>query len=132
MDLKQARVTHKAFGDGVVTQQTDSTLSVRFEALDAEKKFAFPEAFEQFLTCGDSDQQAAVNKALSEAKRRRAHAAAELNRERTARQARLVEEMHTSAGARTTTRKKASLKAGAQKKPSAKKKPASKKEEKAE
>lgn len=44
-------VTHKAWGNGTVVEQTDSTITVRFDIGD--KKFLFPTAFGSFLFTED-------------------------------------------------------------------------------
>lgn len=58
MDIKGQKVTHKAFGTGVVTAQTESLVVINFDA--GEKKFQYPTAFKQFLVCCDSALQESV------------------------------------------------------------------------
>ena len=58
MDIKGQKVTHKTFGNGIVTMQTDSLVTISFDA--GEKKFQYPTAFKQFLTLCDPSAQESV------------------------------------------------------------------------
>lgn len=50
MNLTNKKVHHCQFGDGVVTSQTISTITVWFSEEYGERKFLYPSAFESFLT----------------------------------------------------------------------------------
>ncbi len=50
MNLTNKKVHHHQFGDGVVTGQTISTVTVQFSEEYGKKKFLYPSAFESFLT----------------------------------------------------------------------------------
>lgn len=60
MDILGQKVTHTSFGTGTVTEQTGSTLTVRFA--DVEKKFLYPAAFQTFLSLTDEEKQSALRK----------------------------------------------------------------------
>ena len=62
-------VTHKAWGNGIVVEQTDSIITVRFDIGD--KKFIFPAAFDSFLSTEDSVLLTEIKeqKAIAEAKK---------------------------------------------------------------
>lgn len=47
-----AIVTHKKFGCGIITEQSASIITVSFSGI--EKKFVFPDAFENFLSTDDA------------------------------------------------------------------------------
>lgn len=61
MDLMGQAVTHKAFGDGVITGQDDRHVTAEF-ADGVTKQFAYPTVFGQFMTLADVELQAAVEK----------------------------------------------------------------------
>ena len=61
MDLMGQAVTHKAFGDGVITGQDDRHVTAEF-AGGVTKQFAYPTVFGQFMTLADAELQAAVEK----------------------------------------------------------------------
>ena len=64
MDIKDQKVTHKTFGTGIVTMQTDSLVTISFDA--GEKKFQYPTAFNRFLTlCDPSAQESVVGEIKS-------------------------------------------------------------------
>jgi len=50
MNLTNKKVHHRQFGDGIVTGQTISKVTVQFSEEYGEKKFLYPSAFESFLT----------------------------------------------------------------------------------
>jgi len=58
MDLKGVHVKHKVFGEGVI-KQNDDCLTVTFSLGD--KRFVFPDAFENFLTVNDEKTASLVN-----------------------------------------------------------------------
>lgn len=55
MDLIGRRVIHKKFGEGIITQQDASQISVKFAAEDAAKRFLYPSCFKTFLKLSDAD-----------------------------------------------------------------------------
>jgi len=48
MVFENVRVIHKAFGDGIITEQVGNYITVKFSSVT--KKFVYPDAFERFLT----------------------------------------------------------------------------------
>ena len=50
MNLTNKKVHHRQFGDGIVTGQTMSMITVQFSEEYGEKKFLYPSAFKSFLT----------------------------------------------------------------------------------
>lgn len=70
MDIKGKKVTHKTFGVGVVTAQTDSLVTITFDAGD--KKFQYPSAFKQFLTLCESAMQENVIREIEAAEQEKA------------------------------------------------------------
>lgn len=63
MDLKGKKVTHISLGEGKVVAQGDDHIAVRFK--DRESAFAFPEAFDGFLSIGDKALNAALGKLIA-------------------------------------------------------------------
>lgn len=53
MNILGKVVFHKVFGEGVVTEQRDTCISVSFSQV--EKKFVFPDSFETFLKAKDAE-----------------------------------------------------------------------------
>ena len=88
MELVGTKVSHKAFGAGVITEAETGYVTVEF----AEKtsKFTYPDAFEKFLTfVNESEQKSVVNeiekkKAEAEEKRLAEEAARKVEQERKA------------------------------------------------
>ncbi|MCD8117507.1 MAG: hypothetical protein LUE21_10420 [Oscillospiraceae bacterium] len=83
VNLIGAKVMHTTFGTGVVTEQADNYVTVKFATKTA--KFIYPDSFEKFLKVEAVDVQAAIMKSISEAKaaaehKRQAEAAAEEQR----------------------------------------------------
>ena len=70
MDLKGQKVSHKTFGTGVVTAQTESLVIIAFDA--GEKKFPYPTAFKQFLVFCDPTLQKSVLEEIEAAEREKA------------------------------------------------------------
>lgn len=58
MNIKGEAIEHKAFGCGVVTNVTAGIITVRFPK--GEKKFIYPDAFEQYLRLQDGELQRQV------------------------------------------------------------------------
>ena len=59
MDITGQAIKHKSFGSGIVTAVTDGTITVCFAA--GEKKFIYPDAFNNFLVLKDKESQAAIS-----------------------------------------------------------------------
>ena len=51
MVFDNLEVKHKSFGNGVVVSKVGKYLTIRFSS--SEKKFVYPDAFENFLTLAD-------------------------------------------------------------------------------
>jgi len=62
MDLTGKKVTHKAFGDGVIVQCDAGFVSVDFK--NEVKKFQFPTGFQTFLKAVDTDVESYINELL--------------------------------------------------------------------
>lgn len=67
MELLNLKVKHKSFGEGTITEATDSYLTIKFAA--KESKFVFPDSFEKFIVAEDAMVQAAIMAKISNAKR---------------------------------------------------------------
>lgn len=65
-DLLNTRVKHKTFGEGAITEISDHYLIIKFAA--KESKFAYPDAFEQFIVADDSLVQAKILEEINAAK----------------------------------------------------------------
>ena len=78
MEWKDQKVTHKVFGTGTVVRVENGMMTVAFEK--GEKKFAYPAAFERFLTAEDAEAQAAAQAALAEEQAKQAALRAERER----------------------------------------------------
>lgn len=65
-DLLKTRVKHKTFGEGTITEISDHYLIVKFAA--KESKFAYPDAFEQFIVAEDVSVQAEILEEINAAK----------------------------------------------------------------
>lgn len=78
MEWKDQKVTHKMFGAGTVVRAENGMMMVAFE--NGEKKFAYPAAFERFLTAGDAEAQQTAMTDLAE--QQAAQAALRAERER--------------------------------------------------
>jgi hypothetical protein len=70
MNIKDQKVAHKAFGTGVVTDQTDSLVTIKFDI--GEKKFQYPTAFKQFLVLCDSTLQESITGEINAAEQAKA------------------------------------------------------------
>lgn len=53
IELLGVNIKHKSFGVGKVIEQTDTYLKIEFPV--GTKQFQFPEAFEKFLQCENSN-----------------------------------------------------------------------------
>lgn len=86
MNVTDMKVFHSQYGDGVITDQTLSTLTVRFSEEYGEKRFLYPSAFESFLTLNNPAMKEKMEAELNairehfEAGRRQREEEAELRR----------------------------------------------------
>ena len=71
MDILGKRVRSAAFGAGVITEQTESIVTVDFNG--TIKKFEYPAAFEKFLTADDAAAQEGIDAELSAVRAEEAH-----------------------------------------------------------
>ena len=84
VELSGVNIKHKSFGVGKVIEQTDTYLKIEFSV--GIKQFQFPEAFEKFLQCEDSNTQNIVLEALEVKKEKEA----ELKKQKQEEQARFI------------------------------------------
>jgi len=70
MNVTNKKVHHRQFGDGVVTGQTISTVTVQFSEEYGVKKFLYPSAFESFLTMDSLDLKEKMDIELREIRER--------------------------------------------------------------
>lgn len=105
------QVIHRIFGNGNIVSQTDKIICVSFENDGVERKFLYPDAFEQYLTYVDPAQQESIEQILAMRKDKAAQEAARREQERIeamemlriAKQNQAAEKRKTSI--RSTTRK---------------------------
>ena len=64
VELSGVNIKHKSFGVGKVIEQTDTYLKIEFPV--GTKQFQFPEAFEKFLQCENSNIQNKFKKDMKE------------------------------------------------------------------
>lgn len=57
MQIIGEKVTHRAFGVGIITSMDNNHIAVRFDNIKEEKKFQYPDAFEKFLKFSKDDLQ---------------------------------------------------------------------------
>ncbi|NCB51657.1 MAG: hypothetical protein EOM54_07240 [Clostridia bacterium] len=109
MNLTNEKVHHRQFGDGVVTDQTTSTVTVQFSEEYGEKRFLYPSAFESFLILNSPVRRETMNAELRaireqlEAEFRRREEEAELRREEEKHA--LLEQKRAAAKKRTPAKK---------------------------
>lgn len=84
VELSGVNIKHKSFGVGKVIEQTDTYLKIEFPV--GTKQFQFPEAFEKFLQCENSNIQNIVLEELAIKKEKEA----EIKRQKQEEQARLI------------------------------------------
>ena len=84
IELLGVNIKHKSFGVGKVIEQTDTYLKIEFPV--GTKQFQFPEAFEKFLQCENSNIQNIVLEELAIKKEKEA----EIKRQKQEEQARLI------------------------------------------
>lgn len=63
MNLVGYQVSHKAFGDGVVTKWDNKYVTVRFSS--TEKTFVYPNAFNGYMTILDPSAMESVNEDIA-------------------------------------------------------------------
>lgn len=66
LNLIGQKVSHKAFGEGTVTNHSGNYLTIEFKV--GEKKFFYPDAFENFLSAIDPEIEAAIKEIIEEIK----------------------------------------------------------------
>ena len=112
MDLTGKQVVHEKFGTGTVTEQSESSVSVQFNAGVGLRKFLYPSAFAAFLRLCSEDDAGAMDAELEkrrseEAARRRVAEQEEEKRCRNARASVLEQKRVTASKKRSSARKKA-------------------------
>lgn len=60
MNLINEKIQHRQYGVGILTEQTDTQITVQFDEPYGVKKFLYPIAFASYLTLCDSSLQKAV------------------------------------------------------------------------
>ena len=63
MDLTGKRVHHRNFGNGIITEQKETTIVVSFR--DGTKKFSYPDCFQTFLKILDTDLEEDIQEVVS-------------------------------------------------------------------
>jgi len=66
MNIVGEKVIHKRFGEGKVTEQEETTVSIVFSSSYGTKKFLYPSAFETFLTLCKKTTQKKFQERLEE------------------------------------------------------------------
>lgn len=84
MNILHENVRHTIFGKGEIIAQSDSTVTIRFLDRNDEKKFLYPQAFDQFLTLSNPELLPELESELSVL---RVHAMEEQKRIEAAKQA---------------------------------------------
>jgi len=92
MQLIGEKVHHRVFGVGTVTEQSDTTITVRFPAKEAKFTYPNPDTFKKFLTAENPDVQAAILDEFVRAAEEAARKKAEEEARRKAEEERLAEE----------------------------------------
>jgi len=59
MPVNNKMVIHQTWGEGIITNMDDKYITVFFASQQAEKKFAYPDAFEKYLVYKDEVMQTA-------------------------------------------------------------------------
>lgn len=63
MNLMNCSVKHIYWGIGMVTEQKDNYIKIIFGV--GEKQFVYPDAFEKFLKCEDTNMQSQIEEELA-------------------------------------------------------------------
>lgn len=63
MNLMNCSVKHISWGIGTVTEQKDNYIKIIFGV--GEKQFVYPDAFEKFLKCEDTNMQSQIEEELA-------------------------------------------------------------------
>lgn len=79
MDILNQQVSHKKFGVGIVVEQTQDSIFVKFANVD--KKFQYPNAFQQFLALNDKILQEEVLKEAKQKEQEKEQQKAEIRRD---------------------------------------------------
>ncbi|MFQ9701790.1 MAG: hypothetical protein ACLR0U_04245 [Enterocloster clostridioformis] len=69
MNLMNCSVKHISWGIGTVTEQKDNYIKIIFGV--GEKQFVYPDAFEKFLKCEDTNMQSQIEEELALKKQRK-------------------------------------------------------------
>lgn len=56
-----AKITHKKFGEGTITDLDQKHIKIIFKGQEKEKEFLYPEAFDNFLTLVNDEYQEKVD-----------------------------------------------------------------------
>lgn len=67
MNLEGMKVTHKVFGEGIVTEFDNKYITIQFAAKSS--KFTYPDAFKKFIKAENAEIQEAIMNDISESKR---------------------------------------------------------------
>jgi hypothetical protein len=74
MDIINAQVNHRTYGNGVIVGQADNIITVKFAYEHGTKKFLYPSIFESYLSFSNEHLQ---SEQLAEITRQRAEFEAE-------------------------------------------------------
>lgn len=78
MNLKNQKVTHERFGDGIIVDYTDDRIVIDFPS--GEKKFVYPDVFGQFLTLNNKKVSADMDKVLEKSRKEQKEVEIEQNK----------------------------------------------------
>ena len=67
MVFENVKVVHKSFGEGTVTEHVGNYITVKFASV--EKKFVYPDAFENFLSLAGGVVSAEIEADLAQSKK---------------------------------------------------------------
>ena len=80
INLKNEQIKHKSWGLGDVVEQTDTYIKIEFSV--GIKQFQYPEAFEKFLKCSDTQLQEKILSDLADKKQQESEKKIKLQEER--------------------------------------------------
>lgn len=80
INLKNEQIKHKRWGFGAIVEQTDTYIKIEFSV--GIKQFQYPEAFENFLKCSDTQLQEKIINELADKKQQEAEKKIKLQEER--------------------------------------------------
>ena len=99
MNLVGEKIIHNSFGEGVITQQSDNIIVVKF--VNKEAKFVFPDCFEKFMSCVKIDLQQEISEQIK-AKQINEQQKQELEKQRLEEQRKILQQL--SVNKKTTTK----------------------------